>query len=63
MTKWCSSWQRNGWYNKRGLPVVNRPQIEELLDAMQGMQIQWVCINYLFNYISFSLNIFIFIIS
>lgn len=41
MTKWYPSWQRYGWYNKQGKPVVNRPQIEELLDAMDGMHISW----------------------
>ena len=44
MTKWYPSWQRNGWYNKQGKPVVNRPQIEELLDAMDGMHISWVSV-------------------
>ena len=44
MTKWYRGWQRNGWETSRG-PVKNRLQIEELLEAMQDMQIEWVSTN------------------
>ena len=38
MTRWYPSWRRNGWRTSRG-PVVNRYQIEDLLGAMEGIQV------------------------
>ena len=52
MTEWYPYWRRNGWRTSQGGPVINRYQIEELLDAMEGMQLKWVptgFITYLFS--------------
>lgn len=42
MTEWYPYWRCNGWRTSQGGPVINRQQVEELLDAMEGMQLKWV---------------------
>jgi len=56
MTEWYPQWQRNGWRNIHGEPVVNRVQMEELLDAMDGIQVKWVSFYYLSKTVSDSCN-------
>ena len=45
MTEWCKGWQQNGWRTRNGGPVVNRCQIEEILEASQDMDIFCVSAN------------------
>ena len=41
-TKWVQGWMNNGWRTANGEPVVNRPELELLLNASDGMNIRYV---------------------
>ncbi len=40
--RWIDGWQRNGWRTKAKTAVANRELWEELLEAMQEHDVEWV---------------------
>ncbi|XP_045158632.1 ribonuclease H1-like [Mercenaria mercenaria] len=42
MTKWLHGWQKKDWKTAAGNPVINREDFECLLEAMDGVKINWV---------------------
>ena len=42
ITKWIDKWKKNGWKLANGNKVINRKDIEQLEQTMEGIMVQWV---------------------
>ena len=42
VTKWIGVWKRNGWRTHRKSPVVNRRELQIMMDALKGLEVEWV---------------------
>lgn len=41
LTRWCNGWKKNGWKTSKGVEVLNRDLIEEIVDQIDsGVQFQ-----------------------
>ena len=41
-TEWTDKWKSNGWLDHKKKPVVNVEVFERLLNAKEGLQIEWI---------------------
>ena len=43
VTTWIYKWLANGWVKSNGKPIIHKLQYQELLCAMEDLDVKWVC--------------------
>ncbi len=46
VNNWLSNWLATGWVKSDGEKVINRVQLEELIEAKKGVDVKWVSLQF-----------------